>query len=162
MLILVYYLAAMAAALHQESDLTRRVFYGILPITGIELLLLPGDLALIGGILGVVFLVFLGPVTNACMYYATAFSPLCSAGRRFAAYLGVAALTAVPRIVTYFTIWGGRKEKTLYLAQLPIHLLSSWLYQKTNTIWAPILTHAIVNVISCAALYALRYFGYIS
>ena len=162
LLILLCYILVAAAFLHSGSDQATLVFQGALPVTGIELMLLPGQFALFGGILGVLFLVFLGPVTNACMYYATAFSPLCAKGRPFIAYLGVAALTAVPRVITYFTIWGGWKENLLYLAQLPIHLFSCWLYQRTNTIWAPIITHAIVNAACCLTLYVLRFLGCLS
>lgn len=161
LLIIPCYLLALAFMIHSDTNQAARIFLGVLPVTGIELMLLPGQFALFGGIPAILFLVFLGPITNACLYYATAFAPLCSAGRRLAAYLCVAVLTAVPRIITYFTVWGGWKEPELYLAQLPIHLFSCWLYQKTNTIWAPIFTHGIVNAVCCAILWGLQFFGYI-
>ena len=34
----------------------------------------------------------------------------------------------------------------LYFCQLPIHMLSCWAYQKTDTVWAPIVTHMMVNL----------------
>lgn len=159
-MILLYWLGLLAVEMQTGADWALRIFRGSVPITGIELMLLPGQFALYGGIGAVIMLVFLGPVTNACMYYATAFSPLCASGRRLRAYLSLAAMTAVPRIVTYLTVWSGQKEKALYLAQLPIHLLSCWLYQKTNNIWAPIITHAAVNAVCCGLLYLLQYFGF--
>ena len=134
------------------------IFAGALPMVGIELMMVPGSLLLNGGISAAVILVVLGPVTAACLFYATAFSPLCVSGRRFWAYVCLAALLAVPRIVTYFTVWGGHKEVALYLAQLPIHFIACWTYQKTDTIWASILTHAMVNAAVCAML-GLLYLG---
>lgn len=162
--------AAVIAAIYIESFFggyreiyprASTVFFGILPMTGIELMMLPGDFLLFGGIPAAVFLVALGPVITACLFYATAFAPLCAAGKRFWAYISVAAMLAAPRIVTYFCVWGGWKELELYLAQLPIHLLACWTYQKTDTIWAPIFTHAMANAFCCAMLYGLQLTGII-
>lgn len=160
-LIAAIYLESFYAGFRQVYDRADTVFFGILPMTGIELMMLPGDFALDGGIPAVLLLVFLGPVITACMFYAPTFAPLCVRGHRLLGYLSVAALLAVPRIVTYFTVWGGWKEVELYLAQLPIHLLACWTYQKTDTVWAPIFTHAIANALCCAALYGLHHAGII-
>ena len=130
-------------------------------MVGIELMMTPGSLLLNGGIPAAVVLVVLGPVITSCLFYATAFAPICTAGRRFWAYAAVAALVAVPRIVTYFTVWGGHKEVALYLAQLPIHFIACWTYQKTDTIWAPIFTLAITNIAVCAMLGILYFSGMI-
>ena len=132
------------------------VFFGALPMTGIELMLLPGDFALFGGIPAMLFLVVLGPVLTACMFYATAFAPVCASGRRTLAYFAVAVLLAVPRVITSFTVWGGWKEGALYLAQLPIHWLACWTYEQTDTVWAPIFTLTFVNLLSCVILFAMK------
>lgn len=150
------------AGLHGANEYANTVWMGALPMTGIELMLLPGQLLRYGGILAALVLIVIGPITTACMYYATLFAPLCAAGHRFGAYIAVAVLTAVPRVITYFTVWGGWKEIPLYLAQLPIHLLACWTYQKTDTVWAPIFTHTITNALCCAAIFTLRFWGYIS
>ena len=152
------FLRASALGLFESAGI---IFFGALPMTGIELMLLPGDFALFGGIPAMVFLVVLGPVITSCLFYATAFAPVCVAGKRGLAYVSVAALLAVPRFITYFTVWGGWKEIALYLAQLPIHLLACWTYQKTDTIWAPIFIHAMVNLFSCAVLYIMQLTGII-
>ena len=155
--IAIFYAALGCFRLLSESDCAWTLWMGTLPMTGIELMLLPGQFLLYGGIWASLILVVLGPITTACLYYATVFSPICAAGHRFAAYLAVAGITALPRIITYYTIWGGWKEIPLYLAQLPIHWLACWTYQKTNTVWAPIFTHAIVNALCCCTLLALRF-----
>ena len=151
------YAAAGAAELFESADL---VFVGSLPMTGIELMMLPGEFVSLGGLPAMVVLVVLGPVTASCLFYATAFAPVCVSGKRWQAYLSVSALLAVPRIITACTVWGGWKELPLYLAQLPIHWIACWSYQKTNTIWAPIFAHALVNMISCCVLVVMRSAGF--
>lgn len=155
------YIAFATAALLGLFDRAQIVFMGALPMTGIELMVLPGQFALLGGLPAMLVLVVLGPITTACMFYATAFAPVCVKGHRVLAYGVLAALLAVPRIITWFTVWGGWKEAALYLVQLPIHFLACWTYQKTNTIWAPIFTHALVNLFCCAALLGMRFLGII-
>ena len=151
-----FYLTAGILDLFPQSGL---IFLGVLPMAGVELMLLPGDLVLFSGIPAMVFLVVLGPIITSCMFYATAFAPVCVSGKRFGAYGAVALMLALPRIITYFTAWGGWKELPLYLAQLPIHLIACWTYQKTDTIWAPIFTHAIVNLFACGMLFLLHATG---
>lgn len=160
--ILCFYGAVIYAALAGLIERGNLAALGMLPMPGIELMLLPGDFALVGGVVGTAFLILLGPFITALLYYATAFAPLCVAGHRIGCYLAVAVLTAIPRIITYFTIWGGWKEWDVYLFQLPIHLLACWTYQKTDTVWAPIFTHIIVNTASCAILWGLQFLGYIA
>ena len=163
--------AAFIAAIYIESFFAayrgiypqaNTVFFGILPMTGIELTMLPGDLVLFGGLPAVLVLVVLGPVITSCLFYASAFAPVCAAGKPVWAYISVAALLAVPRLVTSVTVWGGWKEVELYLAQLPIHMLACWTYQKTDTVWAPIFTHAMANAFCCAMLYLLQLTGIIA
>ena len=159
--ILCLYAGYVYAAFFELFPKAETVFFGALPMVGIELMMLPGSLLLNGGIPAAVVLLVLGPITTSCLFYATAFAPLSVAGKRFWSYIAVAALVAVPRFVTYFTVWGGHKEVALYLAQLPIHFIACWTYQKTDTIWAPIFTLAGVNLIVCAMLGGLYYCGLI-
>lgn len=155
------YIEFTAAAARGLFESAGTVFFGVLPLGGVELMLLPGDFVLFGGIPAMVFLTLAGPVITACLFYATAFAPVCASGRRTLAYFAVAVLLAVPRIITYFTVWGGWKELALYLAQLPIHLIACWTYQKTDTVWAPIFTLAMVNLFSCVMLFAMQLLGII-
>lgn len=156
------YIASFFAGYRGIYPQANTVFFGILPMTGIELTMLPGDLVLFGGIPAVLVLVVLGPVITSCLFYASAFAPVCAAGKRVWAYISVAAMLAVPRIVSYISVWGGWKEVELYLAQLPIHMLACWTYQKTDTIWTPIFTHALSNAFCCAVLYLLQFAGVIA
>jgi hypothetical protein len=128
----------------------------------VELMMVPGDLVILGGIPAMVFLTVLGPVITACMFYASVFAPLCGSGKRFGAYVAMAVILAIPRIITSFAVWGGWKELPLYLTQLPIHLLACWTYQKTDTVWTPIFTLAIANLLSCILLFGLQFVGIIA
>lgn len=135
---------------------------GVLPMSGMELMLLPGDFILLpGGAPAAILLTVCGPIITAGLFYASSFAPLCVAGHRFGAYLGMALCTALPRIISACTIFGGWKELPLYLSQLPIHCIACWSYQKTDTVWAPVFVLAISNAAACAALFAMRHFGII-
>lgn len=138
------------------------IVLGAMPMTGVELMMVPGDLVILGGIPAMVFLTVLGPVITVCMFYASVFAPLCGSGKRFGAYAALAVILAVPRIITSFAVWGGWKELPLYLTQLPIHLLACWTYQKTDTVWTPIFTLAIANLLSCILLFGLQFVGIIA
>lgn len=132
--IAVWYIAFLAASRMELFRAADILFFGAMPMTGIELMVLPGEFVLFGGVPAAIFLAVLGPFTTVCLFYATAFAPVCVSGRRGLAYLSVAAMLAVPRFITWFTVWGGWKEIPLYLAQLPIHWLACWTYQKTDTV----------------------------
>ena len=138
------------------------IVLGAMPMTGVELMMLPGDLVLLSGIPATVFLTVLGPVITVCMFYASVFAPLCGSGKRFGAYVALAIVLAIPRLLTSFAVWGGWKELPLYLAQLPIHLIACWTYQKTDTVWTPIFTLAIANLFSCILLFSLKFMGIIA
>lgn len=131
------------------------IVFGSMPMTGIELMLIPGDFLLLSGVPAALFLTLAGPVITASLFYAPAFAPVCVSGRRFVAYIAVAAWLAVPRIITSCTVWGGWKELELYLAQLPIHLIACWSYQKTDTVWTPVFTLVLANFFACAVHYLL-------
>ena len=88
------------------------------------------------------------PVAVSCLFYATAFAPV-GCRRPWLAYPVVALLIAFPRICNGMTCWNPTEELVLYLAQLPMHLLACWSYQKTDTVWAPIAVHAAANLIAC-------------
>ncbi len=138
------------------------IVLGTMPMTGIELTLLPGDFIWLGGIPASLFLILAGPIITACLFYAPAFAPVCVSGKRFLAYAAAAAWLAVPRIIPSCTVWGGRKELELYLAQLPIHLIACWAYQKTNTLWTPIFALMLSNICTCALQYILTLTGFFS
>lgn len=127
--------------------------HGTLPLTEVELFLLPGKLIKIRPIIGTVCLVFLAPLTIGCLYYAAIFAPVCYR-HPVLAYFVMAAFLAFPRLCNAATYWDPAEQWTLYFTQLPGHMLACRAYQKTDSIWASVLPLSIVNLISgCLILF---------
>lgn len=122
--------------------------FSIFPLAECEMLLLPGDIVYVQPLLGLLCMVLLTPIAISGMYYASAFSPICTSSRPWLAYIVVAVYLLVPRLLFSVSFWLLEEELALYLVQLPVHLIACWSYQKTDTIWAPICSLAIVNLIS--------------
>ena len=125
--------------------------YGTLPLTEVDLFLLPCDVVAIYPLLGTLCMGFLAPVTIGCLYYGAVFAPICYT-RPVLAYAAMALFLAFPRFCNAATFWDPATEWTLYFTQLPLHMIACWAYQKTDSIWAPILTHWIVNLLSCGLI----------
>ena len=127
------------------SDL---LMQGILPTTEMPLFALPTYLVAERPVLGLICAVIAAPISVSLLYYATAFARSCSHSP-LRAYLLMAFILAIPRLINALTFWPWEEEAILYLVQLPTYLLACYTYQKADTIWAPIATHAIVNLIAC-------------
>lgn len=127
--------------------------YGALPLVEVDLFILPLDLVLTRPLLGTVCMVFLAPLAISCLFYATVFAPICYT-RPVLAYFAMAAFLAFPRYCNAATYWDPATEWMLYFTQLPIHLIACRSYQTTDSIWAPILTHTVVNAIACVLVLA--------
>lgn len=96
---------------------------------------------------GVCF-VFLAPVTMCCLYYAVGFAAPAQE-RPWLGYLIVALLAMVPAALLYTS---GAYELAAaagyYVSVLPFHMCACWVYQRSDTIWGPILFHVIANLLS--------------
>jgi hypothetical protein len=122
--------------------------WGILPLAEVDLFTLSSELIAMSPLFGTLCLAVLSPFAISCLFYATVFAPVCCK-RPWLAYLLVALAVAFPRICNGMTYWNPTDELFLYLAQLPMHLIACWSYQKTDTVWAPITVHASANLIAC-------------
>ena len=98
----------------------------------------------------------LTPITTACLLYASVFAPLCER-RPWLAYLVMTAMLLLKHLAMAFCLWPLEEELAIFLVTLPVHLVACWSYQKADTVWAPILVHAVSNLLS--ALLALWLFG---
>lgn len=105
---------------------------------------------------GTLCLVILTPVTISCLYYASVFAPICTK-RPWLAYLLMAVLPVLPRLSLAFCLWPIEQEMAIYLVQLPVHMIACWSYQKTDTVWTPILVHFMSNLV--LAMLMLWVFG---
>lgn len=126
----------------------------ILPLPEMELQMLAGEQIFYSPILGTACMVLLIPVSVSCLYYAVGFAPLAEK-RTWMGYAFLMLVAAIPRIVNMLTFWAAGDELVLYLFQLPIHLIACWTYQKTDTVWTPILTLAGANLMACLCRLAL-------
>lgn len=118
-----------------------------LPLAEMEIFILSSDLIFLKPILGTICIVFLAPFTTSCLFYATGFAPA-ACHRPWLGYLLTAVLLFIPRFCNGSTHWDFTDQMLAYLCQLPIHMLSCWAYQKTDTVWAPIVTHMMVNLVA--------------
>lgn len=125
--------------------------YGALPLTEVDLFMLPCDVVATYPILGTLCMVFLAPLAISCLYYGAVFAPICYT-RPVLAYIVMAVFLAFPRYCNAATYWDPATEWTLYFTQLPVHLIACRAYQKADSIWAPVLTHMIVNLVSCVLI----------
>ena len=144
----IYFYGA-GALLHSDTDsLLNVAALGTLPLAEMELFTFSGSLNGMNPIFGTICMVFVVPFATSCLYYATVFAPVCTR-KPWLAYILMVVFLAFPRFCNGMTYWNPAEEVVLYLTQLPLHLLSCWAYQRTDTIWTPIAAHAIVNAIVC-------------
>lgn len=125
--------------------------FGTIPLSEMDVFMLSADVILHNKIFGTLCMILLVPVTTSCLYYAVGFVPAYNV-RPWLGYLTLAAAVAFPRLCNGLTYWVLSEELILYLAQLPVHIVGCWAYRKMDSIWAPIVSIAITNLISAVLL----------
>lgn len=130
------------------------VAFSALPTAEVTLFAIPSAVIEVQPILGTLCMVLLTPFSTSLLYYATGFARTCG-DSPVRAYFQIPLITAVPHIVNALTFWVWSEELILFLLHLPIHLIACRVYQKTDTIWAPIVTHMIANLITCVLFFAI-------
>lgn len=121
--------------------------YDVYPMSEFEVLITAGYMVSSNPIFGTLCVTIFAPVAITGFFYASGFAPVCCK-RPWLAYIMVSVLLL---LVTGFDIfWRGLYYGVFstYLLRLPIHLLACWSYQKTNNIWAPIISLALFNLIT--------------
>ncbi len=119
-----------------------------LPVTEMDALLVGSGVAMNLPIVGTILLSALTPVVTCCMCYAAVF-PAGYNVRPWLGYLLVALLTAFPQFCSGFTHWDVQEAMAIFAVRLPVHMVSCWAYQKTDTIWTPIFAHMGANLFAC-------------
>lgn len=104
---------------------------------------------------GTLPLVLLAPFTTSCLLYGCGFAPIATR-RPWVAYLVMAGVLLLFRLVSTLFLWSSDEEMSIFLLQLPIHMLACWSYQKTDTVWTPILALFFSNAILALAFFCLR------
>ena len=105
-------------------------------------------------IFGTLCVVILTPITTSCLYYAIGFVPAYNV-KPWLGYVVMALVAAFPRVCNAMNMGIPAVELMLYLAQLPVHMIGCWAYKKVDSIWAPIASIAITNLISALLIIIL-------
>ena len=117
------------------------------PIGEMTVALTTGYLVEIQPIFGTICCSFCTPFAVVGLFYATGFAPVCRRNR-WLGYVVVAVLMAVPCALDL--LWRGQTELVIpnYVLQLPMHWIACWTYQKADTVWAPIATLTVFNLVT--------------
>lgn len=132
----------------------------LFPITETSVITTPATILLTYPVAGMLCTVLLCPFTVSCMFYATVFVPVSTKYPRVA-YLVMALALMIPRFFNMWWLGGVSYEMWTYFVQLPFHLLACWAYQKTESIWAPVLSLAAVNLVSSLYILLMQLAGMI-
>ena len=81
------------------------------------------------------------------LFYTVGFAPMCCR-KPWLGYLMVTVLLLLPP--AFDILWRGNGEYviTVFLLQLPMHLIACWAYQMADSVWAPLVTLASFNLIT--------------
>lgn len=117
------------------------------PMNETTLLITPGLLVSTLPLFGTLCHVLITPIVVAGLFYVPVFAPMCCR-RTWLGYLMVTLALLVPLIADILyrdtlDLLGG-----MFLLQLPIHLIACWTYQKADTVWAPLATLSIFNLVT--------------
>lgn len=121
-----------------------------LPVVEMSVSHTPSLLVSLEPIFGTIALSVCAPISVCTLFYCLGFAPVCYK-KPWLAYLSIVLVTLIPPIIDI--IWRGGAELTLsmYFAQLPIHLLACWSYQKTDNVWTPLISLALINLLASVA-----------
>lgn len=149
--IIIYFIGLWFVLPRFELSFFFNAMLGALPIGEVDLLIFGADFIAISPLLGSLVMVLLTPITTTCLYYAMGFAPVCYRKPRLA-YVVVALVLAIPRVINSILFWSAEQEFAIYLGQLPIHLLACRAYHQSDTVWAPIFCLGVANLIACLFL----------
>lgn len=99
---------------------------------------------------GALCMVLLTPVAVSCMFYAIGFAPS-ACKRTWLGYVMVTFVFIIFHLFEYCWHLDFATVLTIFLLRLPVHLIACWSYQKTNTVWAPIVSLSVFNILASLA-----------
>ena len=121
--------------------------WAAIPSVELELFLFAGDLAATHPVFGTLSVVS-AALSVSCLLYGLGFSAPCSY-RPWLGYVVVILVLALHRCFFYYTVGTVDVALSMFWVQLPIHLVACMAYHYTDTIWAPIFLHGILNLVGC-------------
>lgn len=119
--------------------------YPISEMSGVALT--PGLMASAQPLFGTLCHVVLTPIAVTGLFYVPVFAPMCCR-KTWLGYLAVIIALAIP--TAFNILWRGQADLVIpmFLLNLPIHLIACWSYQKADTVWAPIATLSVFNLVT--------------
>lgn len=100
-------------------------------------------------------LTILAPVAMCCLYYGVGFAAPAQQ-HPWLGYLIVALLAAIPVALMYTSGSYDLQDAAIrYFSILPFHLCACWVYQRSDTIWGPIVFQALANLLSSPVAWLL-------
>lgn len=132
--------------LHAEDFEIANLLLNQLPTVEMEFLLTPALLLSTEPVWGTICIVILAPVAISCLLYGCVFAMVCVDRPRLA-YLATAGMFLLQHVAMIIAWHSWQEHLTLFLIQLPVHMIACWSYQKTDTIWTPIGVHMLANLV---------------
>ena len=119
----------------------------IYPLSEMAVALTSGFLVANQPVFGTICYTLFTPFAVVGLFYASGFAPVCRRNR-WLGYLVVTVLLALP--CAFDILWRSQSSLVIptFILQLPMHWIACWTYQKADTIWAPIATVAIFNLVT--------------
>ena len=123
------------------------VLWDVFPIQVMTVAAAPGVLVSELPVLGILCNVVLVPIAIVGLLYVPGFAPLCCR-KPLLGYLLLPLVVLGPTV--FEILWRGMSDYVIptYILYLPIHFIACWTYQKADTVWAPIATLAIFNLVT--------------
>lgn len=121
------------------------VIIDVYPINEMAVALTSGYLVVQQPIVGTICTSLFTPFAVVGLFYASSFAPVCR-HNRWLGYVVVTVLMALP--CAFDILWRGQAFLVIFIfvLRLPMHWIACWTYQKSDTVWAPIVTLAIFNL----------------
>jgi len=90
------------------------------------------------------------PITVCCLFYAICFAPT-ACRRPLFGYASVVILFIAFHGYEYIWHLDMQKAASIFLLRLPVHLIACRAYQKSNTVWTPIVSLSAFNLLTSLA-----------
>lgn len=95
--------------------------------------------------------IVLVPVVEECLYRGLMFGAIYNRNK-LAAYLFSGIIFSLVHIIGYIGLYDWSTLLLCLLQYLPAGLCLGWAYAKTDTVWAPVMMHITINLISVSAM----------
>lgn len=139
-------LAVMLLIAHLFLFLPIPMAWDALPISEMNVAVSSGVMVSYLPVFGTLCYTLFTPLAVVGLFYAVGFAPMCCR-KTWLGYLMVTFLLMLP--AAFDIIWRGdvRYVVTSFLLQLPMHWIACWTYQKADTVWAPLATLSVFNLV---------------